>query len=354
MPKRSTCQMCLSMGMQEQHHLQRLRNKRLLVTGQLLPMVLQESHQFWMNKATRRTARPFHRRGMKSCRSPTAPALHLQPTVGAAGMRSRGAAAVTRSTGAAAATRRGGLRMAGGTKTIAKLRLEQGAEARADAGMTGIGARAAVAGNVMAETVAIGAGAVTMARSVTMKTVAEGARPADAEVLPDAGQGALQSSVGEAGAGGEALVAAEAETEAETAETEAEMEVEMAEIVIEMAEIEMAEIETAGIVVDEMFGIVVAEMFEIRAEMVAVMHHREEMTAEMTAEMTGGMTAEWSAETIGGMTDGMTDGMIDGMTVGMTAAMIAEGVAEQMTEEVSISVQTTDEAHFSAVASRKK
>mmetsp|Transcript_51001 Transcript_51001/g.92014 ORF Transcript_51001/g.92014 Transcript_51001/m.92014 type:complete len:306 (-) Transcript_51001:207-1124(-) len=305
-----------------------------------------------MNKATRRTARPFHRRGMKSCRSPTAPALHLQPTVGAAGMRSRGAAAVTRSTGAAAATRRGGLRMAGGTKTIAKLRLEQGAEARADAGMTGIGARAAVAGNVMAETVAIGAGAVTMARSVTMKTVAEGARPADAEVLPDAGQGALQSSVGEAGAGGEALVAAEAETEAETAETEAEMEVEMAEIVmagIEMAEIEMAEIETAGIVVDEMLGIVVAEMFEIRAEMVAVMH-REEMTAEMTAEMTGGMTAEWSAETIGGMTDGMTDGM----TVGMTAAMIAEGVAEQMTEEVSISVQTTDEAHFSAVASRKK
>mmetsp|Transcript_128962 Transcript_128962/g.227104 ORF Transcript_128962/g.227104 Transcript_128962/m.227104 type:complete len:311 (+) Transcript_128962:397-1329(+) len=310
-----------------------------------------------MNKATRRTARPFHRRGMKSCRSPTAPALHLQPTVGAAGMRSRGAAAVTRSTGAAAATRRGGLRMAGGTKTIAKLRLEQGAEARADAGMTGIGARDAVAGNVMAETVAIGAGAVTMARSVTMKTVAEGARPADAEVLPDAGQGALQSSVGEAGAGGEALVAVEAETEAETAETEAEMEVEMAEIVmagIEMAEIEMAEIETAGIVVDEMLGIVVAEMFEIRAEMVAVMHHREEMTAEMTAEMTGGMTAEWSAETIGGMTDGMTDGMIDGMTVGMTAAMIAEGVAEQMTEEVSISVQTTDEAHFSAVASRKK
>jgi len=38
--------MCLSMGMQEQHHLQRPRNRRLLVTGQLLPMVLQESHQF--------------------------------------------------------------------------------------------------------------------------------------------------------------------------------------------------------------------------------------------------------------------------------------------------------------------
>lgn len=97
---------------------------------------------------------------------------------------------MTRPRGAVAATR---LRLAGRKKTIAKLRLEPGAEARADAVMTEIAAVAVMTESgtgarvVMAETVS-----GTGARAVMMETGAEGVRPADAEVLPDAGRGVLQ------------------------------------------------------------------------------------------------------------------------------------------------------------------